>query len=75
MNGIRHVAVIDIGKTNAKVALVDLDNLTEIAVSRTSNTIRHDGDLSALRRRAPVGLHSRQPRLPEPRVSRSTRCR
>ncbi len=43
MNGIRHVAVIDIGKTNAKVALVDLDNLTEIAVTRTSNTTRHDG--------------------------------
>ncbi|HET9538632.1 MAG TPA: carbohydrate kinase, partial [Mesorhizobium sp.] len=42
MTGIRHVAVIDIGKTNAKVALVDLDNITEIAVSTTSNTTLRD---------------------------------
>lgn len=33
----RHVAVIDIGKTNAKVALVDLDTLAETDVRRTAN--------------------------------------
>ena len=43
MTGIRHVAVIDVGKTNAKVALVDLKELTEIAVSTTSNTILTEG--------------------------------
>lgn len=37
MAGIRHVAVIDIGKTNAKVALVDLDTVAEIAVRKTPN--------------------------------------
>jgi sugar (pentulose or hexulose) kinase len=37
MARIRHVAVIDIGKTNAKVALVALENLAEIAVTRTPN--------------------------------------
>ena len=35
----RHVAVIDIGKTNAKVALVDLETLSEVAVRRQSNTV------------------------------------
>lgn len=34
---IRHVAVIDIGKTNAKVALVDLATLRETALRRTAN--------------------------------------
>ncbi|WP_217575351.1 FGGY-family carbohydrate kinase [Mesorhizobium sp. GbtcB19] len=39
---IRHVAVIDIGKTNAKVALVDLTTLSEIALRRMANTpVRH----------------------------------
>ncbi|HEY4193572.1 MAG TPA: FGGY-family carbohydrate kinase [Mesorhizobium sp.] len=37
MAAIRHVAVIDIGKTNAKVALVDLDTLSETAVRKTAN--------------------------------------
>ena len=32
------VAVIDIGKTNAKVALVDLATLTEVALRRKANT-------------------------------------
>ena len=36
----RHVAVIDIGKTNAKLALVDLTTLAEIAVVTRSNTVR-----------------------------------
>lgn len=34
-----HVAVIDIGKTNAKLALVDLADLSEIAVVTRSNTV------------------------------------
>ena len=33
------IAVIDIGKTNAKLALVGLDNLTELAVITRSNTV------------------------------------
>lgn len=33
----RHIAVIDIGKTNAKVALVDLATLGEVALRRTAN--------------------------------------
>lgn len=33
----RHVAVVDIGKTNAKVAMVDLDTRTEIASRRQPN--------------------------------------
>lgn len=37
---IRHVAVIDIGKTNAKLALVDRETLTEIAVITRQNTVR-----------------------------------
>ena len=34
-----HVAVIDIGKTNAKLALVDRGNLTEIAVITRLNQL------------------------------------
>lgn len=37
MAAVRHVAVIDIGKTNAKVALVDLDTLSETAVRKVAN--------------------------------------
>lgn len=37
------VAVIDIGKTNAKVALVDLDLFEEIAVRRTPNLVIGEG--------------------------------
>jgi sugar (pentulose or hexulose) kinase len=43
MTDTRHVAVIDIGKTNAKLALVDLDTLSEIAVRTTPNTVLTDG--------------------------------
>ena len=43
MTDTRHVAVIDIGKTNAKLALVDLDTLSEIAVRTTPNTVLADG--------------------------------
>lgn len=35
----RHVAVIDIGKTNAKLALVDRQSLTEISVITRPNTV------------------------------------
>jgi sugar (pentulose or hexulose) kinase len=35
----RFIAVIDIGKTNAKVALVDLETRAEIAVEKTPNTV------------------------------------
>ena len=35
-----HVAVIDLGKTNAKLALVDADTLREIAVVTRPNTVR-----------------------------------
>ena len=35
----RHIAVIDIGKTNAKVALVDSISLQEVAVTKRSNTV------------------------------------
>jgi sugar (pentulose or hexulose) kinase len=37
----RHVAVIDIGKTNAKVAIVDMDGLAEIAVRTRPNAVRN----------------------------------
>jgi len=37
------VAVIDIGKTNAKVALVDLASMVEVALRRTANTVSTDG--------------------------------
>jgi sugar (pentulose or hexulose) kinase len=36
---IRFVAVIDVGKTNAKVALVDLNTMTEIAIETTPNVV------------------------------------
>lgn len=39
MTRIRRVAVIDIGKTNAKLALVDLSELREIDVFETPNTV------------------------------------
>ncbi|WP_300038806.1 FGGY-family carbohydrate kinase [uncultured Roseobacter sp.] len=35
----QHVAVIDIGKTNVKLVLVDRDSLTEIAVVTRANTV------------------------------------
>ena len=65
---VRHVAVIDIGKTNAKVALVDLDRLAEIDTRRTPNTVLAQWALSAFRRRSPVELHPRQPRRAQSRA-------
>lgn len=35
----RHIAVLDVGKTNAKLALVDADSLTEIAIVTRPNTV------------------------------------
>lgn len=40
MTAPRYIAVIDIGKTNAKLALVDLLSLTEIAVVTRPNIVR-----------------------------------
>ncbi len=40
---IRHVAVVDIGKTNAKVALVDLDTRRELTSRTQPNRVRTDG--------------------------------
>ncbi|KQS90905.1 MULTISPECIES: FGGY-family carbohydrate kinase [unclassified Rhizobium] len=39
----RIIAVIDIGKTNAKVALVDLDRFEEIAVRKIANGVSGNG--------------------------------
>ena len=39
MTHAQHIAVIDIGKTNAKLALVDLNTLSEIAVVTRPNTV------------------------------------
>lgn len=39
----RHVAVIDIGKTNAKVAAVDLERRVETGVRRMSNEVLKEG--------------------------------
>ena len=39
----RHVAVVDIGKTNAKLALVDLETLAERAMRRVPNTVLRSG--------------------------------
>ncbi|RWQ66318.1 MAG: carbohydrate kinase, partial [Mesorhizobium sp.] len=39
----RHIAVIDIGKTNAKVALVDLADMREVALRRMANAPVADG--------------------------------
>jgi sugar (pentulose or hexulose) kinase len=39
MTGPRHIAVIDIGKTNAKLALVDLATRAEIAVTTRPNRV------------------------------------
>jgi sugar (pentulose or hexulose) kinase len=38
----RHVAVIDIGKTNAKVAIIDMATLAEIAVRTRPNTVLNE---------------------------------
>lgn len=43
MTELRHVAVIDIGKTNAKLALVDMQSLSEIAVQKMPNQVLQDG--------------------------------
>lgn len=40
MSAPRHIAVIDIGKTNAKLALVDLEALSEVAVLTRPNAVQ-----------------------------------
>ena len=85
MAGIRHVAVIDIGKTNAKVALVDLERRVEIGVRRTPNARAARRPLSASRCRAAVDASSstvwraqsraaRRCDLRSPRMARRRRC-
>jgi len=39
----RHIAVLDIGKTNAKVVVLDAATGSEIAARRTANTVLKDG--------------------------------
>ncbi|MBJ3785195.1 FGGY-family carbohydrate kinase [Devosia sediminis] len=39
----RRIAVIDIGKTNAKVVLIDSTTRGQVAVRTTPNKVRHDG--------------------------------
>lgn len=43
MTDLRHVAVIDIGKTNAKLALVDVRRMAETGVRKVPNTVLRDG--------------------------------
>lgn len=43
MTKYKNVAVIDIGKSNAKLAVVETENWTEIAVRKISNKVRDDG--------------------------------
>ncbi len=43
MTTLRHVAVLDVGKSNAKVALVDAATLEEIDLARQPNRVRHAG--------------------------------
>ena len=38
MNAYRHIAVLDIGKTNAKVVVLDATTGAEIAARRRANT-------------------------------------
>ncbi len=39
----RYVAVFDVGKTNAKLAIVDTAAMAECAVRKTANTVLRDG--------------------------------
>lgn len=39
----KYVAVIDIGKTNAKLVIVDLTSLNEVALRKTPNIVLNDG--------------------------------
>lgn len=39
----RHIAVVDIGKTNAKVVLIDALSGQQVAAHSTPNTVRQDG--------------------------------
>lgn len=43
MNDYRHIAVLDIGKTNAKVVVLDSATGAEIAVRKQPNTVIRDG--------------------------------
>ena len=65
MTNIQRVVVIDIGKTNAKLALVDMKSLAEIAVRKIPNHILQDGpyphfDIEALWQFILLGLREFQ---------------
>ena len=67
MSNPRHVAVIDIGKTNAKLALVDLETLSEVAVRTTPNTVLTDGLYPHFDCEPYLVLYPRRPRGLQPR--------
>ena len=82
---LRHVAVIDIGKTNAKVALVDLDRLAEIDAAHDAERGRcGDGpyphfDVDACGRSSSTAwprstASSASTRSRSPRMARRPRC-
>ncbi|MCO6051194.1 FGGY-family carbohydrate kinase [Mesorhizobium sp. RP14(2022)] len=76
-NPIRFVAVVDIGKTNAKLALVDLFSIRETAIRRMPNRVRRDGlyphhDLEALWRFILEGLTELNRETPVDAVSVTT---
>lgn len=74
---IRFVAVVDIGKTNAKLALVDLFSMQESAIRRMPNRVRRDGlyphhDVEALWRFILDGLTELNRETPVDAVSVTT---
>ena len=73
MAGPRHVAIIDVGKTNSKVSLVDGRRRVGARVPHTRQRDQERRPLSASRRGRHLGLRLRRARRPEPRGARSTR--
>ena len=67
MTRLRNVAVIDIGKTNAKLALVDLLELRELEVFETPNTVLRRRPLPASRHGGPLALPCRGSRQAQAR--------
>jgi len=53
MSALRHIAVIDIGKTNAKVALVDLVTLSEVALYAICTSALKDEGSRIMKARRP----------------------
>ncbi len=74
MTAPRVVGVIDIGKTNAKFALVDLPSRAEIAVRKTPNEVRRDGPYPHYDVERALGASSPAPSpssMPKPQSTRS----